>query len=116
MLLTRIVDGAACVFMALVAYATWPVFVEAFESCHYFTPPEFGPPFTGELITDLRDATARCDYFGTPGIFTAPWWPVRLVIALSAGLACILFFFKAMIFGRRPARLHLEEFEEAGTP
>ncbi len=99
--LTRAVDGLACVFMALAAYATWPVFVETIESCSYITPPEFGPPFTGNLLTDLFEATERCDYFGTPGVFTAPWWPVRMVITLSAGLGSVLFLFKSIYAGRR---------------
>jgi TRAP-type C4-dicarboxylate transport system permease small subunit len=111
----RAVDAVACVFMGLAAYASWPVFAEAFESCHYFIPPEFGPPFTGDLFTDLADATARCDYFGTPGVFTAPWWPARLVITFGTGLGCILFLFKAL-FGGRPALLHLEQSERTGEP
>ncbi len=95
--LSRVIDALACVLMGLIAYATFPEFLHALETCHYFTPPEFGPEFTGDLWTDLRDATARCLYFGTPGVFTAPWWPARLVITFSAGLCCILFFFKVIL-------------------
>ena len=107
-ILTRSVDTIACVFMALAAYATWPVFAEAVESCHYITAPEFGPPFTGNLITDLSEATGRCDYFGTPGIFTAPWWPVRLVITISAGLGSVLFLLKVLLASHKPELVHLD--------
>ncbi len=107
--LTRVVDGIACIFMAIVAYSTWPEFVDTFTSCHYFTPPEFGPAFTGDLFTDLRAATARCEYFGTPGVFTAPWWPARLAIAASTGLCSLLFFFKVLLGGRSPELVHLQK-------
>jgi TRAP-type C4-dicarboxylate transport system permease small subunit len=100
--LRRFIDLLACIFMAIVAYAAWPEFIETFESCSYLTKPDFGPPPTGDLIADLRTATARCDYFGTPGVFTAPWWPVRLTITASAGLCAILYFFK-VILGGKPA-------------
>ncbi len=108
-LLTRIVDAIACVFMAIVAYATWPEFIETLSSCYYFTPPDFGPPLTGDLFTDLRVATARCKYFGTPGIFTAPWWPARLVITASTALCSLLFFFKLLLGGRKPELVHLQD-------
>ena len=107
--LTRIVDGIACVFMGIVAFATWPEFVDTIESCHYFTPPEFGPEPTGQLLADLRSATARCEYFGTPGVFTAPWWPARLAITASTALCCLLFFFKMALGTRDPEFVHLED-------
>ena len=34
------------------------------------------------------------DFFGIPGVFTAPWWPIKLVITLSAALCAILFAIK----------------------
>ncbi len=107
--LTRVVDGIACVFMGIVAFATWPEFVDTFESCHYFVPPEFGPEPTGQLLTDLSTATARCEYFGTPGVFTAPWWPARLAITASAALCCLLFFFKMALGTRDPEFVHLDD-------
>lgn len=100
--LTRIVDAIACVFMAIIAFATWPELVDTFESCHYFTPPEFGPAPTGDLIADLRAATARCEYFGTPGVFTAPWWPARLAITTSTALCSLLFLSKVILGNRQP--------------
>lgn len=60
----------SAVFMALVAIAMWPEFVEAFEGN---------------------------DYFGIPGVFTAPWWPVKLVIFFSAFWCCCLFILKILV-------------------
>ena len=62
--LSRVIDLASAVFMLLVVYAMWPEFLEMW---------------------------ATQDYFGVPGVFTAPWWPVKLVIVLSAAL-CALHF------------------------
>ena len=67
-LMSRTINFVTAVFMATVAYAMWPEFLEAWE--------------TG-------------DYFGTPGIFTAPWWPVKLVIVFSAALSALICFNKA---------------------
>ena len=62
--MSRLIDLASCVFMVLVAVAIWPEFIEMWESQ---------------------------DYFGVPGVFTAPWWPIKLVIFLSACLCAIHF-------------------------
>lgn len=78
--LSRGINLVSAIFFFVVFWAVLPEFQESFESCHFFTAPEFGPPFTGDLLVDLRAAMARCDYFGTPGIFTAPWWPAKLAI------------------------------------
>ncbi|MHA7777585.1 TRAP transporter small permease [Roseibium sp. M-1] len=67
--LRRLIDTASAVFMGLVAYAIWPEFVEMYETR---------------------------DYFGVPGIFTAPWWPVKLAIYLSALLCALLFLIKVL--------------------
>ena len=50
--------------MVIVAIAIWPEFVEMWETQ---------------------------DFFGVPGVFTAPWWPVKLVIFLSACLCAVHF-------------------------
>jgi len=71
--LQRIIDGASGIFMSLVAIALWPEFVDMWETQ---------------------------DYFGVPGVFTAPWWPLKLTIFLSAALCTVLFTLK-MICGRR---------------
>ena len=70
--LSRVINAVSALLMALVAYAIWPEFTEAFE-------------------TD--------DFFGTPGIFTAPWWPVKLVIFFSAALCCLIWLGKAVTGG-----------------
>jgi hypothetical protein len=62
--------------MVLIAVAMWPEFVDAWETNHFF---------------------------GTPGIFTAPWWPVRLVIVLSATLCALIWIAKALT-GQRVLR------------
>ncbi|MFK7877249.1 MAG: TRAP transporter small permease subunit [Paracoccaceae bacterium] len=95
--MARILDGVACVFMCLIVWTVWPEFTEAFESCHFFTPPEFGPAPTGNIWVDFKAGLSRCDYFGTPGILQAPWWPVRLAIAFGCAWAAILFFFKTVL-------------------
>jgi len=63
----KVINLVACIFMLLVAIAIWPEFVDMLETK---------------------------DYFGVPGVFTAPWWPIKLVIFLSACLCCILFALK----------------------
>ena len=63
-LLSRVIDLASAAFMLLVVHAMWPEFLEMWETN---------------------------DFFGVPGVFTAPWWPVKLVIVLSAAL-CALHF------------------------
>ena len=62
--MSRVIDALSGVFMILVAVAIWPEFLEMWESK---------------------------DFFGVPGVFTAPWWPVKLVIFLSACLCTIHF-------------------------
>jgi len=69
----RGIDVAAAIIMVLIAVAMWPEFVDAWQTDHFF---------------------------GTPGIFTAPWWPVRLVIVLSAALCALIWIAKALT-GRR---------------
>ena len=96
-LLARLLDLVSCIFMCLIVWTVWPEFTEALESCHFITPPEFGPEPTGKIWADFNAALGRCDYFGTPGIFTAPWWPVRLAIVFGCGLAAVLFFFKTVL-------------------
>lgn len=68
--LSRVINLVACIFMVLIAIAIWPEFVEMFETR---------------------------DYFGVPGVFTAPWWPIKLVIFLSAVLCSLLFALKVLL-------------------
>lgn len=68
--LNRVINAVALVFMVLVAVAIWPEFVEMFETR---------------------------DFFGVPGVFTAPWWPIKLVIFISAVLCSVLFALKVLL-------------------
>ncbi len=65
-----IADGVAAIFLGLIAFAIWPEFTEMFETN---------------------------DYFGIPGVFTAPWWPIKLTIFLSATLCTLLFALKVIL-------------------
>lgn len=67
--LRRLINLCSAIFMFLVALAIWPEFVEMYETN---------------------------DFFGVPGIFTAPWWPVKLTIFLSAALCLLLFLIKVL--------------------
>ena len=104
-IMTRGIDLAAAIFMALIAWTIWPEVVDAIGSCHFVTPPEFGPKPSGNLWTDLSAAFGRCEYFGTPGIFTAPWWPAKLAIFFSVTLCAIIFAFKVAL-GNRDTAIH----------
>ena len=68
--LDRIINTIACIFMVLVAIAIWPEFLEMLETR---------------------------DFFGVPGIFTAPWWPIKLTIFISAALCALLFALKVLV-------------------
>ena len=61
-MLSKAIDLFSLAFMAIVAIAMWPEFVEMWHSN---------------------------DFFGIPGVFTAPWWPVKLVIFVSACLCAL---------------------------
>ncbi len=78
----RLIDTVSAIFMGLIAYAMWP-----------------------ELIRAWVENT----YFGTPGIFTAPHWPIKLVIVFAAALTALIFATKAISGRRRPELLHVEE-------
>jgi TRAP-type C4-dicarboxylate transport system permease small subunit len=94
----RINRLVSATFMAIVAWAIWPEFLDMWETK---------------------------DYFGVPGVFTAPWWPIKLVIFLSACL-CIVHFALRIIKGPTPPTSDdglSEKFggdgsieEKAGTP
>ena len=66
--LRRIIDFFSAVLMVLIVITIWPEFIDAWTSN---------------------------DFFGTPGIFTAPWWPVRLIMVFSAALCALIWFCKA---------------------
>ncbi len=43
------------------------------------------------------------DYFGVPGVFTAPWWPIKLTILFGTALCAMIFVLKAAGPPRRSA-------------
>lgn len=65
----RVINTVSAIFMTLIAVAIWPEFVEMLHTR---------------------------DYFGIPGVFTAPWWPIKLTIFASAALAALILVLKAI--------------------
>jgi len=65
----RIINALSAIFMGLIAYITFPEFLKMWGTQ---------------------------DYFGVPGLFTLPWWPVKLVITLGTSLACLIFVLKTI--------------------
>ena len=68
-----IINAISAVFMTLIAIAIFPEFIKMWGTQ---------------------------DFFGVPGVFTAPWWPVKLTIFASATLCTALFALKALLGGR----------------
>ena len=68
--LGQIINLIAAIFMALIAIALWPEFLDMWETQ---------------------------DFFGVPGVFTAPWWPIKLVICISSALCALLFLLKVLM-------------------
>lgn len=73
--LRRIINAVSAVFMGLIAYVTFP---------------------------EVAKMWATQDYFGVPGLFTLPWWPVKLVIAAGTALAALIFAIKVLTGRDRP--------------
>lgn len=65
--LQRAIDLLSAAVMTLIAVAIYPEF------------------------TDMWDTQ---DFFGVPGVFTAPWWPIKLTILCSAALCATIFALK----------------------
>lgn len=83
--LRRIINALAAVFMGLVAYITFPEFLRMW---------------------------ATQDFFGVPGLFTLPWWPVKLVITFGTALSCVIFAIKVVTAQDRPALIRAPEHDE----
>lgn len=66
----RAINALSASLMALIAAAMWSEFLEMLQTR---------------------------DYFGVPGVFTAPWWPVKLAIFSSAALCLIIFVIKVIV-------------------
>lgn len=78
----RTIDAASAIFMTFIACAIWP---------------------------ELQRSWGSGSFFGTPGIFTAPYWPIHLVIMVSSLLSAATFVIKVLAGRRRPELLHLME-------
>lgn len=86
--LRRIINALSAIFMGLIAYITFPEFLRMW---------------------------ATQDYFGVPGLFTLPWWPVKLVTAFGTGLACLVFTIKVITAQDRPALVRAPEHDDPKT-
>jgi TRAP-type C4-dicarboxylate transport system permease small subunit len=65
--LRRAIDALSLALMTLIAITIFPAFVEMWETNNYF---------------------------GVPGVFTAPWWPIKLTILGSSILCAVIFAIK----------------------
>ena len=81
----RIINAVSAIFMGLAAYITFPEFLEMWHTN---------------------------DYFGVPGLFTLPWWPVKLVIAFGTALSCLMFVIKVISAQDRPVLVRTPEHDE----
>lgn len=75
--LRRIINAISAIFMGLIAYIMFPEFLKMWETQYFF---------------------------GVPGVFTVPWWPIKLVIACGSALACVIFVLKVISARDRPAK------------
>lgn len=75
--LQAVIDALSAALMTLIAVTTWPEVLDAWETQ---------------------------DYFGTPGVFTAPWWPVKLAIFVSAAMCAALFTLHVLLGPYTPER------------
>ena len=82
--ITHVIEIVSAIFMALIAIAIWPQFTEMWHTK---------------------------DYFGVPGVFTAPWWPIKLAIFLSAALCTIIFVLKVLKPAHKPDLIRAPEHE-----
>ncbi|WP_050527686.1 TRAP transporter small permease subunit [Pseudorhodobacter aquimaris] len=83
--LRRIINAVSAIFMGLIAYIMFPEFLHMWQTQ---------------------------DYFGVPGLFTLPWWPVKLVIACGTALASLLFTIKVITAQDRPQLIRAPEHDE----
>ena len=86
--LRRVINALAAIFMGLIAYITFPEFLHMYETQ---------------------------DFFGVPGLFTLPWWPVKLVITFGTALSCVIFVIKVVTAQDRPALVRAPEHDETGA-
>ena len=82
----RIINAISAIFMGLIAYITFPEFLHMWDTQ---------------------------DYFGVPGLFTLPWWPVKLVITLGTALSCLIFVLKVIAGKDRSELVRTPEHDES---
>lgn len=68
-MLRRAINAISAIMMGLIAVAIFPEFLDMWDTQ---------------------------DFFGVPGIFTAPWWPIKLTILCSAALCALIFALKVV--------------------
>ena len=81
----RMINAVSAIFMGLIAYIMFPEFLHMYDTQ---------------------------DYFGVPGIFTAPWWPIKLAIASSTALCCVIFVLKVISAQDKPQLVRTPEHDE----
>lgn len=86
--LRRIINAVSAIFMGLIAYIMFPEFLHMWNTQ---------------------------DFFGVPGLFTAPWWPIKLVIATGCALSCLIFVLKVITAQDRPQLIRAPEHDEPTT-
>ena len=84
--LRRIINAVSAIFMGLISYIMFPEFLHMWETQ---------------------------DFFGVPGLFTAPWWPVKLVIAAGCALSSVIFGLKVITAQDRPQLIRAPEHDES---
>ena len=83
--LRHAINLLSAVFMAIVAVAIFPEFTNMWRTQ---------------------------DYFGVPGVFTAPWWPLKLAILFAATLSAVIFALKILVPSDAITLVRLPESEE----
>ena len=86
--LRRIINAISAIFMGLIAYIMFPEFLKMWETQ---------------------------DFFGIPGVFTVPWWPIKLVIAGGSALACFIFILKVITAQDRPQLVRAPEHDDPNS-
>lgn len=84
--LRRVINLLSAVFLTLVVFAVWPDFLGKWNDN---------------------------SFFGTRGVFTIPWWPLKLIVLISAALCVILFVIKVFARSKPPALIRMPEHDEA---
>ena len=82
----RIINAMSAIFMGLIAYIMFPEFLKMWDTQ---------------------------DFFGIPGVFTVPWWPIKLVISCGSALACLIFMLKVITAQDRPDLARVPEHDDS---